>query len=1153
MQKIFEMLSFQEPSHKVLYGIPQSYEAFALKELVQTSGRPILHVSRHEARMEMLAAFLRFMTPELAVLTFPAWDCLPYDRISPHRDIAAKRAEVLTKILSMKDPFVLLTTPSAFHQRIPPTEIYRKASLLLRAGENISLKALEDFFLSHGYARVGTVREPGEYAIRGGLLDLYPGGHEFPYRLDLFGDHLEPLKIFDPLTQRSGDSLPSLELTATSELSLTPDRVKRFRQTYRTLFGTGEKDLLYESVSAEKPFPGVEHWLPLFYESMANLLDYVPEVIVSFDDHAHDAARKRWEQIEEHYQARKDFEKGEVKGNQPYHPLAPDRLYIPLEEMNLRLQGCVTFSFSSFRSSREKEIDLQAKALIPFSSDLIQKEGSLLDALLKRLEDYQDKTVLLTFFTHASLSRMIRLFEDRSVPCDLIETGEVLESGRKGRIALALLPLEQGFETETLVVMTEQDLFGERRARPQKKKIRADLLIQEATTLEIGDLVVHQEHGIGRYEGLETLRVTNVPHDCICLGYEGGDKLYVPVENLEVLSRYGGEESAARLDTLGSAAWQHRKAKVKKKLLEMAEDLLQLAAERELQKGEVYPVSSGLYEEFSARFPYTETDDQQSAIADVLRDLESGRPMDRLICGDVGFGKTEIALRAAFVVASSGKQVAILTPTTLLARQHALHFKKRFEGFNLRIEELSRMVTPKRVKEVKEDIAKGQVEIVIGTHSLIAQSLHFKDLGLLIVDEEQHFGVKQKERLKELQKNVHILTLSATPIPRTLQMALSGVRDMSIIATPPVDRLAVRTFVLPFDPVIVREALLREHYRGGQSFYVAPFIEDLNPLKEQLRELVPEVRIAVAHGQIGAVALEKVMADFMEGTYDVLLATNIIESGLDIPRANTLLIHRADRFGLSQLYQLRGRVGRAKQRAYAYLTLPVKGVVSTNALKRLEVMQTLDTLGAGFQVASHDMDIRGTGNLLGEEQSGHIREIGVELYQTMLQEAIEDARSKHLGGPADIATSSWSPVINISLPVLIPETYVTDLSVRLNLYRRLSHLETQEDLDVFTGELLDRFGPLPEEVKNLLEIMALKQLCRKAHIERCDIGDKGIVVQFYQNSFPNPGALLSYIQTQKGTAKVRPDQKVVFIRPLQHRLQSLKTTIALVGEIASFL
>ncbi len=1146
-------LSFQEPQHRVLYGIPQSYEAFVLKGLLFTSQKPILHVCRHEARMEMLASFARFLDPTYSVSTFPAWDCLPYDRVSPHRDIVAKRAEVLSKILTLKSPYLLLTTPSSFLQRIPPKEVYKNASLLLTAGSDISLESLEAFFLHHGYTRVTTVREPGEYAIRGGLLDVYPAGSEIPYRLDLFGDHLESIKALDPVTQRSQESCLILELTGGAELTLTPERAKYFRQTYRNRFGISEKDSLYESISEERPYPGMEHWLPLFYPSLETLLSYLPDALVTFDDHAHDAVQKRWDQIVEHYQARKEFEDVEKRNGFPYHPLTPEELYLSPDEVGENLKARATFTFSSFKSPQKTGLDFAVKAVLDFSTERAQKEAHLIDALLERLKKARHKIRLITSFTHTSLTRFIRILEDREIPCRMVDSFQSLKGLEKEIIALALLPLEQGFETEELLLITEQDLFGERQARPQKKKIRADLLIQEATALEVGDFIVHQEHGIGRYEGLETLHVLNVPHDCVVLSYGGGDKLFVPVENLEMLSRYGGERSTAHLDKLGSSAWQHRKAKVKKRLLEMAGHLIQLAAERELQKGEIYHPSSGLYEEFSARFPYTETEDQQNAIADVLRDLESGRPMDRLICGDVGFGKTEVALRATFVVASNGKQVAILTPTTLLARQHALNFKERFEGLNLQIEELSRMVTPKKAKEIKEEMRKGQVDIVIGTHGLLAKSLDFKDLGLLIVDEEQHFGVKQKERLKELQKNVHILTLSATPIPRTLQMALTGVRDMSVIATPPVDRLAVRTFVLPFDPVIVREALLREHYRGGQSFYVAPFIEDLEPLRERLRELVPEVRIAIAHGQMGAHALEKIMTDFTEGHYDVLLATNIIESGLDIPRANTLFVHRADRFGLAQLYQLRGRVGRAKLRAHAYLMLPEKGALSPNALKRLEVMQTLDTLGAGFQVASHDMDIRGTGNLLGEEQSGHIKEVGVELYQTMLQEAIEDVRSKHLGGPAEVASSSWSPTITISLPVLIPETYVEDLPIRLNLYRRLSHLETREELDAFSGELLDRFGPLPEEVRNLLEIMTLKQLCRKSHIERCDIGEKGIVLQFYQNTFPNPTALLAFVQAQKGTAKVRPDQKVAFLRSYQGKRQGLQNAQKIVGAIADLL
>jgi transcription-repair coupling factor (superfamily II helicase) len=606
--------------------------------------------------------------------------------------------------------------------------------------------------------------------------------------------------------------------------------------------------------------------------------------------------------------------------------------------------------------------------------------------------------------------------------------------------------------------------------------------------------------------------------------YASGDKLFLPVENIELLSRFGSEGAGVELDRLGGAAWQSRKARMKNRIREIASELIKVAAERQLREAPRLTVAPGLYDEFCAGFPYEETDDQEASIAAVLNDLSAGRPMDRLICGDVGFGKTEIALRAAFIAAMNGKQVAVVVPTTLLSRQHFKTFSDRLRGYPLNVAQASRLVSPRELIAVKRRLAEGDIDIVVGTHALLGKAIKFKDLGLIVVDEEQHFGVAHKEKLKQLRAEVHVLTLTATPIPRTLQLALSGVREMSIIATPPVDRLAVRTFVSPFDPVVVREALLRERYRGGQTFYVCPRIEDIAGAKEFLDKNVPEVRVAVAHGQMPSTALEDVMSAFYDGKFDVLLSTAIVESGLDIPTANTIIVHRADMFGLAQIYQLRGRVGRAKLRAYALLTLPPKRKITPQAERRLKVLQSLDTLGAGFQLASHDLDIRGAGNLLGDEQSGHIKEVGYELYQQMLEEAVMSLKA---GISAPVA-DKWSPQITIGTAVLIPEDYVADLPVRLSLYRRLSEIEDDQAIEGFAAELVDRFGPLPEEVEYLLQVVAIKSLCRRANVEKIEVGPKGAVLSFRDNIFSNPDGLISYIAKHEAGARVRPDMKVVF-------------------------
>ncbi|MGY6569347.1 MAG: transcription-repair coupling factor, partial [Salinarimonas sp.] len=652
--------------------------------------------------------------------------------------------------------------------------------------------------------------------------------------------------------------------------------------------------------------------------------------------------------------------------------------------------------------------------------------------------------------------------------------------------------------------------------------------LTEVSALTPGDVIVHADHGIGRFIGLKTIEAAGAPHDCLEIHYAGGDRLFLPVENIELLTRYGSEETEVQLDKLGGGAWQARKAKMKQRIREMADGLIRIAAARVMREAPKLTPQEGLYDEFAARFPFEETEDQLNAIDAVMNDLASGRPMDRLVCGDVGFGKTEVALRAAFACAMAGRQVAVVVPTTLLARQHFKTFEERFKGLQVQIGQASRFVNSAELKRVKEGIADGTVDIVVGTHALLGKTVKFRDLGLIIVDEEQHFGVNHKERLKELRAEVHVLTLSATPIPRTLQLALTGVRELSLIATPPVDRLAVRTFVTPFDPLAVREALLRERYRGGQAFYVAPRIEDLTEVKEFLDREIPEVKVAVAHGQMAAGQLEDVMTAFYEGKFDVLLSTTIVESGLDIPTANTLIVHRADMFGLSQLYQLRGRVGRSKTRAYALFTVPENRMLTPQAERRLKVLQSLDTLGAGFQLASHDLDIRGAGNLLGEEQSGHIREVGYELYQQMLEEAV--AQLKEGKGEGEVMEDQWSPTIAIGAPVMIPENYVPDLQLRLDLYRRLAGMEDENAIAEFGIELVDRFGEKPSEVDQLLQVMQIKVLCRRANVEKVEGGAKGITISFRDNSFADPAGLVAFIADQGPTAKVRADMKIVFMR-----------------------
>jgi transcription-repair coupling factor (superfamily II helicase) len=1139
-------------------GVPDGADALLVARLLETAADmgTLLHVAEDETAMARFADCLARFAADVEVLTLPAWDCLPYDRVPPHGDVVAQRLATLARLLQPTEegrPRAVVTTASAILQRVPPRHVLESATFVTRTGERLSLDALNAFLQTNGYRRAGTVHEPGEFAVRGGIIDIYPPGDVEPLRLDLFGDELEGVRGFDPLTQLSTAARDTIRLLPVSEVLLDDGAIARFRTAYRDRFGAAGKDPLYEAVSAGQRHPSMEHWLPLFYDGMATLFDYV-DGPVTLAARSGDAVAARLELIADYHQARADAEaaRGRSDDGDIYRPLPPDALYLTAAEYQSALAARACGTVSNFDAPEDKAgtLSVGGRRAADFSEARNRQDINLFDAVRTRFvrEQGEGRRIVVAAYSAGSRERLAGLLRDHAVAGVVEVTGwqEAL-AVPADRIATLVLPLDHGFAIDGLAVYTEQDILGDRMVRRSRRSRRADDFIAEVSSLSLGDHVVHADHGIGRYDGLVTLEIGGAPHDCLRLLYAGDDKLFLPVENLEVLSRYGAEDAVVQLDRLGGAGWQARKARVKERINQIAGELLKVAAARELRDAEKLTPQPGMYDEFAARFPFDETDDQARAIGDVIADLGTGRPMDRLVCGDVGFGKTEVALRAAFVAAMAGRQVAVVVPTTLLARQHYRTFAERFAGLPVKVAQLSRLVTGKDATAVKEGLAEGQIDIVVGTHALLAKSISFRDLGLLIVDEEQHFGVSQKERLKQLRNDVHVLTLTATPIPRTLQLALTGVRELSLIATPPVDRLAVRTFIQPYDPVMIREAIMREHFRGGQTFYVCPRIEDLPKLADRLREQVPEVRVTVAHGQMPAAALEEVMSDFYDAKYEVLLCTNIVESGLDIPTANTIIIHRADMFGLSQLYQLRGRVGRSKTRAYAYLTVPADRALTETAMKRLEVMQTLDTLGAGFTLASHDLDIRGAGNLLGEEQSGHIREVGAELYQQMLEEAVAAARD---AGDGTATAEEWTPTITVGTPVLMPEKYVADLNTRLGLYRRVARLVDAQEIDAFAAELIDRFGPLPPEVENLLEIVTLKRLCRDAGVEKLDAGPKGAVVAFRNDSFADPAALIGFITSQSGTVKLRPDHRLVYSRDWSDAAKRLKGVRGLMNRLA---
>jgi transcription-repair coupling factor (superfamily II helicase) len=1028
----------------------------------------------------------------------------------------------------VKGPQLLVTTANAAMQRTLTPFRIRQLVARLAPGERIGRDRLAEQLQANGYVRSETVADAGEFAVRGGLVDLFPSGESQALRLDFFGDEIESVRTFDPADQRTTGRVDGFTLLPASEMLLDEESIKRFRSRYRERFGaTATGDPLYQAISDGRRLAGMEHWLPLLEDKLSTLFEHLGDgAVVVRDAGVVAAAEQRFEAITD-YHANRVRAQSSDPGS--YRPLPADSLYLKPDDFNARLEAAPAHRTTPFH---EPESAVVLDFSVDGPRDFAPERASgvnIYEAVVEHLDKLRNdgrKPVLASYSTGAR-ERLTGLLNDHGlIGARHADSWQEALGVAASAVALIVLPLDHGFTTPDAALLTEQDMLGDRLVRRQKRRKSADAFLAELAALTPGDLVVHVDHGIGRYEGLTQIPVQKAPHDCVALSYAGGDKLYVPVENLEVLSRYGSDSEGASLDKLGGEAWQRRKSRMKERIREIAGELIATAAERALRPADVIERDSSGYPSFVDRFPYEETDDQDRAINETLDDLSAGKPMDRLIVGDVGFGKTEIALRAAFVAAMAGHQVAVVCPTTLLARQHFQNFVARFEGFPINIGRLSRLVTASEAKATKEGLAAGTIDIVIGTHAILSKGIAFKRLGLVVVDEEQRFGVTHKELLKALKSDVHVLTLTATPIPRTLQMAMSGLRDLSVIQTPPVDRLAVRTYIMPWDPVVLREALLREHYRGGQSFFVTPRVKDLPDIEEFLREHVPEVRYVVAHGQMAASQVEERMSAFYDKKFEVLVSTTIVESGLDIPSANTMIIHRADRFGLAQLYQLRGRVGRSKTRAYAYLTTAADRILTETAEKRLKVLSDLDTLGAGFQLASHDLDQRGAGNLLGDEQSGHIKEVGYELYQSMLEEAILDARASG----AAIRPRDFSPQITVDAPILIPEEYVPDLDLRMGLYRRLNDIDDKDGLESFAAEMIDRFGPLPDPTDNLIRLIEIKLDAKKACVSKIDVGPRGAVVSFHDDNPPNIAGLLAWVERLGGVARLRPDNKLVVSR-----------------------
>ncbi len=1145
---------------RTLSSVPENAQSLAIRHLLSQSSAPCLYITHHDRQLNAIARQAEFFLPNIPIITLPAWDTLPYDRSAPAQSMIARRVAALVEILERsksKTPFIVLTTASAFLQKLPPRSTYDNATTLIEVGSTLHHERFVGMLAGQGYRRASKVMEPGEFAVRGSIIDLYPANEATAFRLDMFDDTIDTIKSFDVLSQRSIDNHTQLRIVPTSEIVLSKERVEQFRQSYRQAFGQPHRDdALYHTVSEGQYHTGMEHWLPFFYPQMESLLAYLPDNIqICLDHGVRDTLKQRSEMILDYYQSRIDTAAISRKESQfIYNPVSPEMFYLH-DTWEARLEQRGATLLEPFGISKQDGDSLNVRANKKLHT-IAKAEKKTPFSVLEAEMAGDARPVILSASTQGSCDRLEQLLKSEGLKPKRIEHIDQVTPKKKG-LYVSELQAASGFQSDALVLYTEQDFLGRKILQTRKRTKSSEAFMAEATAFDTGELLVHKDHGIGCFERLETLDVDGIRHDCIKLVYRDNDRLFVPVENLDLLTRHGSEAGDVELDKLGSASWQSRKAAYKEKLRLTAEALLETAAERELVKSTALHMQEDAYSDFVARFPYDETDDQERAINDVIDDLNGTKPMDRLVCGDVGFGKTEVALRAAFVAATDSMnpiQVAFIAPTTLLARQHYHNVKSRFEHSGLKVAQLSRLCSTKEAKLTREGLADGSINVVVGTHSLLADSVSFNRLGLLIIDEEQRFGVKQKEKLKSLKSDIHVLSMSATPIPRTLQMALTGVRDLSLITTPPVDRLAIRSFVTPFDPVVIKEAIKRELHRGGQVFYVTPRIADIAELKARITELAPEARLAVAHGQMSGSELDSLMNDVYEGKFDVLLSTAIIESGIDIPTANTMIINRADRFGLAQLYQLRGRVGRGKVRAYAYFTLPYHGALTPQAIKRLDVMQSLDTLGAGFTLASHDMDIRGFGNLVGEEQSGHVKDIGVELYQSMLEDAVKQARLKREDAKdlAPILEEDWSPQLNLGLSVLIPETYVSDLSLRLSLYRRAATLQSIDDIESFAAELSDRFGTIPQEAEYLFTTLKLKCTCKQAGVSRVDVGPKGAVLHFEESAISNPHALIGFISRHSDTMKLRADNSVFYKaqwRDTAHKLHDIRQLIDNVATI----
>jgi len=1113
-----------------LYG---SAAALALAEATRSDQRLYVVVTDDARELERLSSELQFFAGDrLPLLTLPDWEVLPYDLFSPHPDITSQRLRTLFELPRVQAG-CLIVAADVLMQRLPPRNYVQGRAFELAVGEELALEPFRQRLIEAGYVSVSQVASPGEYAVRGSLFDVYPMGTTAPLRIDLFDDEIEAIRRFDPDTQRSLDSLDRIRMLPAREIPLDPDGVREFRRRFRTRFeGDPTRATIYRGVSEGVAPAGIEFYVPLFFDETATLFDYLPtNAILVHDAALPGALAKAWHDVEARYEDRRhDIER-------PVLP--PSELFISPEDIDARLSQFASITLNAFKADTElhggpevsnfpttapSELRIDARAEHPFAPlDLFLNEfaGRVLIAA-----DSPGRREVL--------QEMLRGHGYNIVPLpgwDAFANGEA-------KLALTVAPGLQGLTLTSprIAVISEAQLFGQRAHQEQRRRKRAaadpEAILRDLQDLNPGAPVVHQEYGVGRYVGLQVMEIAGQSGEFLVLEYLDGDRVYVPVQSLHLVTRYtGAAPESAPLHKLGTDQWARARRRAAEQVRDVAAELLDLYARRKAQQGLQLPLNEQEYLAFANAFPFDETEDQGEAIRAVLQDLRGDRPMDRIVCGDVGFGKTEVAMRAAFAAVEAGKQVALLAPTTLLAQQHLTNFRDRFADWAVRVEALSRFGNSKETQATIEGIESGTVDIVVATHRLLHSHARFKDLGLIIVDEEHRFGVRDKERLQALRANVHVLTLTATPIPRTLNMALGGLRDLSLITTPPAERLAIKTFVIEWHGPTLREAALRELRRGGQMYFVHNEVKTIEKIAAEVQALVPEASVRIGHGQMRERDLEQLMVDFYHRRFDLLVCTTIIESGIDVPTANTIMINRADRFGLAQLHQLRGRVGRSHHRAYAYLIAPPLKALAGDAAKRLEAIESMEDLGAGFVLATHDLEIRGAGELLGEQQSGQMTEIGLAMYLDMLEHAVKalkEGRKPSLDKPLAAETE-----VELRLPAFLPEDYVADVHVRLGLYKRIAAAETDEALDELNAEVYDRFGPLPAVAQNLLKLAKLKLAARALGIRRFDLGAQGGTITFEEQNSLDPATVVRMIQMNPRVYKLEGPLKLRVSRPVQ--------------------